>query len=92
MQLNLAGGVSKEITRFNTVNGKHCCNGLLEANSYAEFIESFNTVNGKHCCNVDLDLALLWKSFRFNTVNGKHCCNKLVLFGDKGAVYLVSIP
>ena len=36
--------------RFNTVNGKHCCN-WNNADLDDMALQRFNTVNGKHCCN-----------------------------------------
>ena len=64
----------KILQRFNTVNGKHCCN--FQAKMILDVFKNlrFNTVNGKHCCNV---LHVKSRSYlqSFNTVNGKHCCN-----------------
>ena len=37
------------LVRFNTVNGKYCCNITIEVMELFGF--SFNTVNGKYCCN-----------------------------------------
>ena len=46
-----------QLYRFNTVNGKHCCNKeYVRLFSDDEDI-GFNTVNGKHCCN-DEDIAM----------------------------------
>ena len=63
-------------TRFNTVNGKHCCNLVDAALDELKMIPiSFNTVNGKHCCNLLNGAGETFSGKSFNTVNGKHCCN-----------------
>ena len=62
------------VLRFNTVNGKHCCNLEIPYSSEVK-VESFNTVNGKYCCNQSSFLRKWKVSTSFNTVNGKYCCN-----------------
>ena len=42
----------EKMTRFNTVNGKGCCNALLYNLSLRLRAKGFNTVNGKGCCNL----------------------------------------
>ena len=37
------------LQRFNTVNGKYCCNRIKYMKEHG--LDSFNTVNGKYCCN-----------------------------------------
>ena len=76
--------------RFNTVNGKYCCNNALQKTNTSVELLGFNTVNGKYCCNnkntdVNYDIRE-----GFNTVNGKYCCNKKALDVAKQAE--VSIP
>ena len=36
---------------FNTVNGKYCCNKLVNGIAHPTTKTGFNTVNGKYCCN-----------------------------------------
>ena len=44
--------------RFNTVNGKYCCNAMADfRDSLNEKQVCFNTVNGKYCCNVSEIIA-----------------------------------
>ena len=38
------------MARFNTVNGKGCCNDEATG-EITVTIKGFNTVNGKGCCN-----------------------------------------
>ena len=61
--------------RFNTVNGKCCCNSTRTKMIQNVNIASFNTVNGKCCCN-EIFFEGIFPLIRcFNTVNGKCCCN-----------------
>ena len=50
------------IMRFNTVNGKHCCN-LNNRGIYRATIVSFNTVNSKGCCNIQWNFILFISLF-----------------------------
>ena len=36
---------------FNTVNGKYCCNYIVNNTVTLVVRDGFNTVNGKYCCN-----------------------------------------
>ena len=60
--------------RFNTVNGKYCCNKYIRIGRKKHGF-SFNTVNGKYCCNIDVSSWEKALEYSFNTVNGKYCCN-----------------
>ena len=65
------------IFRFNTVNGKYCCNWKAKYGCVTISI-CFNTVNGKYCCNEyngEDDYMDVYDGF--NTVNGKYCCNNV---------------
>ena len=44
--------------RFNTVNGKYCCNASKVAVAQGFRKECFNTVNGKYCCNAKAQLEM----------------------------------
>ena len=75
---------SVSILRFNTINGRCCCNlhySVLEAHVT---MVSFNTVNGRCCCNTITFPQLQYQLPEcFNTVNGKDCCNKESEFWGK---------
>ena len=45
------------MNRFNTVNGKGCCNNIARAATKL-IRQGFNTVNGKGCCNGDNTYAI----------------------------------
>ena len=65
--------------RFNTVNGRYCCNLKFGLKFVLRCLDGFNTVNGRYCCN--LIQALRNRNLfnvSFNTVNGRYCCNPLV--------------
>ena len=64
----------EDFIRFNTVNGKDCCNPVIPLDSKTALTSCFNTVNGKDCCNYKMSGIDTIVS-RFNTVNGKDCCN-----------------
>ena len=64
------------ICRFNTVNGKCCCNVSYHVHHVGLSYDSFNTVNGKCCCNNLIEFTDSSGNIKcFNTVNGKCCCN-----------------
>ena len=50
---------------FNTVNGKDCCNWVIEYGRPDEIKKGFNTVNGKDCCNMTCDDLRRAKSLSF---------------------------
>ena len=56
----------KSILRFNTVNGKYCCNRIINQGGYIMATKCFNTVSGKHCCNaMDEETAQLAVEFQY---------------------------
>ena len=62
------------LLRFNTVNGKYCCNLQNHAKHSTRKRSSFNTASGKYCYNALQKLmTIIWLNVCFNTVNGKYC-------------------